>query len=155
MREHRYETTVVWTGNTGEGTANYRAYTRDLEARGDGLPPIPSSSDPAFRGDPERWNPELLLVSALSQCHMLWHLHLCATGGVVVVAYEDRAEGTMAQTDDGGGHFTEVVLRPRVTVADASMTAKAQELHEPAHARCFIAQSMNFPVRHEPSVDVA
>lgn len=155
MTEHRYETTVVWTGNTGEGTASFRAYKRDHDVRAEGPPPIAASSDPAFRGDPERWNPEQMLVASLSQCHMLWHLLLCAIRGVVVVAYEDRAEGTMEMTKDGGGRFTEVVLRPRVTVADASMTAKAQELHEEAHAKCFIAQSMNFPVRHEPSASAS
>jgi organic hydroperoxide reductase OsmC/OhrA len=155
MHTHRYETTVVWTGNRGEGTASFRAYARDHEVHSDGRPPIPASSDPGFRGDPTRWNPEQLLVAALSECHLLWHLHLCAVGGVVVVAYEDRAEGTMAENEDGGGHFTEVVLRPVVTVAEASMTEKAQALHAKAHEMCFIANSVNFPVRHEPTVQIA
>jgi organic hydroperoxide reductase OsmC/OhrA len=155
MHTHRYETTVTWTGNRGEGTANFRAYARDHDVLAEGRPPIAASSDPGLRGDPERWNPELLLVAALSECHMLWHLHLCAVGGVVVEAYEDRAEGVMTTTKDGSGQFTEVVLRPVVTVADASMTEKAQALHPKAHEMCFIANSVNFPVRHEPTVEVA
>ena len=83
---------------------------------------------------------------------MLWYLHLCATAGVVVIAYADQAHGVMAETADGGGYFTEVVLRPRVTVASADMIEIAASLHQAAHAKCFIANSVNFPVRHEPTV---
>jgi organic hydroperoxide reductase OsmC/OhrA len=108
-----------------------------------------------FRGDKTRWNPELELVAALSQCHMLSYLHACATAGVVVTAYDDTPYGVMAQTEDGGGHFTEVVLRPSVTVASADMAGQAAKLHEEASEKCFIASSVNFPVRHEPSVTVA
>ncbi len=108
-----------------------------------------------FHGDKTRWNPELELVAALSQCHMLSYLHVCATAGVVVTGYEDAPYGLMAETEDGGGHFTEVVLRPRVTVASAGMAEQAEKLHEEASEKCFIASSVNFPVRHEPSVTVA
>jgi organic hydroperoxide reductase OsmC/OhrA len=155
QRTHRYHVEVAWTGNRGEGTTSYRAYDRAGEARGAGKPPIPGSSDPAFRGDPERWNPEELLVAALSQCHMLWYLHLAATSGVVVVAYTDSAEGTMLEGDGGGGRFSEVVLRPVVTVASADMADKAAGLHGRANELCFIANSVNFPVRHEPTTSVA
>lgn len=152
-RTHTYDTVVRWTGNLGPGTTDYRAYRRDHDVVADGRPPIAASSDPAFRGDPTRWNPELALVGALSQCHMLWYLHLCATGGVVVTDYVDRAVGTMLETADGG-HFTEVVLRPEVTVADASMLPAAESLHADAHRACFVAASVNFPVRHEPTARV-
>lgn len=151
-KKHRYEVTIAWTGNRGEGTARYRAYARDHEVMADGRPAILGSSDPAFRGDPARWNPEQLLVASLSQCHMLAYLHQCAVSGVVVVAYEDRAEGLMRETEDGGGRFTEVTLRPEVTVADASMTDAAVDLHQRAHDLCFIASSVGFPVRHEPEI---
>jgi organic hydroperoxide reductase OsmC/OhrA len=154
-KPHRYEVAVAWTGNRGEGTAGYRAYARDHEVSCDGKPAIAASSEPMFRGDPARWNPEELLVAALSQCHLLWYLHLCSVSGVVVVAYEDRAEGVMVQTDDGGGRFTEVTLRPTVTVAEESMIEPALELHARAHEHCFIANSVNFPVRHEPETLVA
>ncbi len=151
-RTHSYDVTVTWTGNRGQGTSGYRDYSRDHEVTADGRAPVAASSDPAFRGDPARWNPELELTAALAQCHMLWYLHLCAVAGVVVTGYADDAHGTMAETADGGGHFTEVVLRPRVTVADATMIEKAASLHREANARCFIANSVNFTLRHEPVI---
>jgi organic hydroperoxide reductase OsmC/OhrA len=154
-RTHRYDVITTWTGNRGAGTSGYRDYGRDHEIAADGRPAIAGSSDPVFRGDKTRWNPELELVAALSQCHMLSYLHVCVTAGVVVTAYEDAPYGTMAETTDGGGHFTEVVLRPKVTVQAHAMAQKAQELHEGASEKCFIASSVNFPVRHEPSVTVA
>jgi organic hydroperoxide reductase OsmC/OhrA len=153
---HRYEMTVRWTGNTGSGTSDYRRYQRDHEIHGDGKATIPGSSDPAFRGDGARWNPEELLVAALAQCHMLWYLHLCADGGVVVTDYTDTPVGTMTMDETGGGgQFTDVVLRPAIAVADPSMADKALALHDEIDAICFIARSVNFPVRHEPTVRVA
>ena len=152
---HTYQAQLNWTGNTGLGTANYRAYTRDYELRFDGKAAIlEGSSDPLFRGDPARYNPEELLLGSLSACHMLWYLHLCAEAGVVVVAYEDAPEGKMQIDVDGGGRFVEVTLRPMVTVAEGSDEALAESLHTTANARCFIANSCNFPVRHEGRVVV-
>lgn len=153
--EHRYGVEIEWTGNTGGGTADYRSYSRDHDVRIPGKPTLLGSADPAFRGDAARWNPEDLLVASLSECHMLWFLALAAQQGVVVTAYRDRAEGLMVTEADGAGQFTEVVLRPEVTVADASMAAKADALHATAHAKCFIARSMNFPVRHEATTAIA
>jgi organic hydroperoxide reductase OsmC/OhrA len=154
-RIHRYDVSVTWTGNRGTGTSGYRGYDRDHDVTADGRPLIAASSDPAFRGDPARWNPELELVAALSQCHMLWYLHLCAMAGVVVTSYTDHADGTMTEDDDGGGRFTEVVLRPRVIIASPEMAEAAASLHKEAHAKCFIANSVNFPVRHEPAITAA
>jgi organic hydroperoxide reductase OsmC/OhrA len=154
-RTHRYDLTMTWTGNRGTGTSGYRDYGRDHEVGAEGRPTMEGSSDPVFHGDKARWNPELELVAALSQCHMLSYLHVCAAAGVVVTGYEDAPYGLMAETEDGGGYFTEVVLRPRVTVADAGMSGQAEELHGDASAKCFIASSVNFPVRHEPSVTAA
>lgn len=153
-KEHHYNTQLVWTGNKGEGTANYRAYDRDHVLSVKGKPDIPGSSDPSFRGNPQRYNPEELLVSTLSSCHMLWYLHLCAVNGVVVVDYRDEARGTMIETADGGGHFSEVILRPVVIVAGEGMLEKAGALHHEANKLCFIANSVNFPVRHEPTIRV-
>ncbi|HLX47075.1 MAG TPA: OsmC family protein [Streptosporangiaceae bacterium] len=151
---HSYHVRTTWTGNRGEGTAGYRAYDRDHEvtAGTPGPPPIAGSSDPSFRGDPARWNPEQLLTASLSQCHMLWYLHLCAVAGVLVTGYTDEAEGSMLEATDGGGRFTEVVLRPHVTVSSPDVIEKAVSLHEQASQLCFIANSVNFPVRHEPVV---
>ena len=150
-REHRYSTTVTWTGNQGSGTSGYKVYSRDHDIAAPGKPPIPGSSDPAFRGDPARYNPEDMLVASLSACHMLWFLHLCAANGVTVTAYSDPATGTMAENSSGGGRFTEVILRPQITLAPGSDTVKALALHHEAHEKCFIASSVNFPVRIEGS----
>ncbi|MEV6522700.1 OsmC family protein [Longispora sp. NPDC051575] len=149
---HTYDVTVTWSGDRGTGTSGYRAYDRAHEVDAPGRDRIAGSSDPAFRGDPARWNPEQLLVASLSQCHLLWYLHVCASAGVVVTGYTDDAVGTMAETADGGGHFTEVLLRPRVTVAEPGMVEAAVALHADAHAKCFIANSVNFPVHHAPTV---
>lgn len=152
---HQYELSLRWTGNRGSGTSGYRDYDRTHEVHAPGKPVIAGSSDPAFRGEPDRWNPEELLVAALSQCHLLWYLHLAAVAGVVVTDYTDTPTGTMAEDSDGGGRFTEVVLRPVVTVAEASMCDRAAALHADAHAKCFIARSVNFPVRHEATASGA
>ena len=155
-KTHRYAVVVKWTGNTGTGTSGYRNYERRHEILAEGRKPlIPGSSDPAFRGDPTRWNPEELLVASLSACHKLWYLHLCAAAGIIVLAYIDHAEGFMEETDDGSGCFQRVILRPEVTVASGSDIAKARELHAAAHANCFIAKSVNFSVEHEPQVRAA
>ena len=155
MQSHSYAVTTLWTGNTGSGTSGYRDYARSLEVSAPGRETLPGSSDPAFRGDPTRWNPELLLLAALGQCHLLSYLHVCVEAGVVVTAYRDEASATMVEDGRGGGRFTEAVLRPRVTVADASMVERATALHAEASARCFIAASVGFPVRHEPTVVAA
>lgn len=153
-KEHRYAVTVEWTGNTGSGTLGYRGYERSHEISVPGLtkPSIPGSSDPAFRGDPARWNPEELFVAALSACHKLWYLHLCAEAGVVVTDYVDHADGLMVEETDGGGRFHRVVLRPVVTVTHASDVELARALHHEAHRMCYIANSVNFAVEHEPEI---
>jgi organic hydroperoxide reductase OsmC/OhrA len=154
-RTHRYQVTVDWTGNTGSGTGHYTAYERAHLIARDGKPPIPGSSDPSFRGDPARWNPEELLLASISACHQLWYLHLCSAAGVVVTAYVDNAEGLMEETAEGGGRFVSATLRPEVTIAAGSDADKAQALHHQANRLCFIASSLNFPVAHEPTVRVA
>ena len=153
-RVHRYAITVTWTGNDGDGTATYRSYRRDHDVTAAGRPTILGSSDPHFRGDATRWNPEQLLVAALAQCHLLWYLHLCADAGVTVVDYRDEAEGTMILGSDGGGRFSSAVLRPHVTVGAPEMVERALALHHEVPALCFIARSVNFPVSHEPTVVV-
>ena len=154
MSEHHYKTIITWTGNQGKGTADYRAYGRNHVINVDGKPTIPASSDPSFRGDKTRYNPEELLLASLSSCHMLWYLHLCCVAGVVVVDYTDEARGTMVETADGGGYFKEVTLYPVVTVSDASMVEKANALHHEANKMCFVTNSMNFPVHHNPVCNV-
>jgi organic hydroperoxide reductase OsmC/OhrA len=154
-RDHHYEVHLLWTGNSGTGTRTYAGYGRAHELRAPGKPPIAGSSDPSFRGESSRWSPEELLVASLAACHQLWYLHLCADAGVVVMAYEDRALGMMREHADGSGEFERVILRPLVTIAPAADVSRAYALHEQAHARCFIARSVRFPVSHEPTVQVS
>lgn len=151
---HHYATTTRWTGNTGVGTTDYRAYERAHIATVEGKADIACSSDPNFRGDKSRYNPEELLVISLSNCHMLWYLHLCSAHGVIVTAYTDSATGAMEENSDGSGQFTEVILHPIVTVKEESMMAKSLALHEEANKMCFIARSVKFPVRHKPTAVV-
>ena len=138
----------------GKGTSQYKAYSRNHEISSEDKPTIYASSDPSFRGEATRYNPEELFVASLSSCHMLWYLHLCSEAGVIVIDYIDNATGTMTETEDGSGHFTEVTLHPVVIVTDASMINKANELHYEAHKFCFVANSCNFPVHHNPSCQV-
>ncbi len=151
--KHRYRVEVEWTGNLGSGTDGYRNYGRDHVIRIDAKPTLAGSADPAFRGDAGRHNPEDMLVAALSACHMLSYLHMATVAGVVVTAYSDAAEGVMA-TEGNGGHFVEVVLHPLVTIGSGSDPVKAEATHAQAHHACFIANSVNFPVRCEPRIVV-
>ena len=153
-RTHDYTAEIRWTGNRGTGTSSYRDYDRAHDVSAANKPTIAGSADPSFRGDPARWNPEELLVASLAQCHMLWFLHLAAVAKVVVTDYVDRPEGTMLEQDDGAGHFTRVVLKPEVTVAEEAMRERSHVLHEQAHAKCYVARSVNFPVLNEATVHV-
>ncbi|GAB3123867.1 OsmC family protein [Glaciibacter psychrotolerans] len=147
---HHYAVLVTWTGNRGSGTSHYREYGRENRVEAAGKPAIEGSADPTFHGNRELWNPEELLLAALSQCHMLSYLHVAVKNGVTVVDYTDAAVGIMEQTSDGGGHFTSATLHPRVTITDATQIDLAQSLHAEASRLCFIASSVNFPVGHEP-----
>jgi organic hydroperoxide reductase OsmC/OhrA len=152
-RDHVYRIANTWTGNRGTGTSGYRAYGRESEVAADGKSStLALSADPTYRGDPRSFNPEELLVASVSSCHMLWYLHLCADAGVIVTAYRDEAEGRMAAHRDGSGEFVGIVLRPRVTIAQSDRAADALALHERAHAMCFIARSVNFPIHVDAGV---
>ena len=154
-KPHHYKAVIQWTGNKGSGTNHYTHYERDYNVIIEKKPIINGSSDPAFRGDENKYNPEDLLVSAISSCHMLWYLHLCSVEGVVVEEYTDTATGLMEERQDGSGCFTEVVLNPRVIVSLESMLPKATELHAVANKMCFIANSVNFPIKHLPEIIVS
>ena len=154
-KTHSYHVQVTWTGNQGTGTASYRGYSRDHLIEAAGKPAINGSSDPSFRGDPARWNPEELLLAALSACHKLWYLGLCAEAGISVQSYEDHATGSMLEESDRAGQFTQATLHPRITFAPGSDLEKALALHHSAHEKCFIARSVNFPVSCEPVLQVA
>jgi organic hydroperoxide reductase OsmC/OhrA len=152
VNQHTYAIQLEWTGNDGQGTITYKSYRRDYVLTSAGKPQIFGSSDPAFRGEAARYNPEDLLVASLASCHMLSYLHLCAVNQVNVTHYQDSAAGWMEMRKDGSGAFVRVLLKPRVTVAAGSDRAKAQSLHHQAHEKCFIANSVNFPVEVEPEI---
>ncbi len=149
---HNYLVNLQWTGNLGAGTETYRAYSREHIIMVDGKPDLLASSDVAFRGHPERYNPEEMLVASVSSCHMLWYLHLCAVNKVVVIDYTDKATGQMIENPDGSGRFEEISLYPTIVVTEKTMIDKALALHQEANKMCFIANSVNFPVRHFPVI---
>ncbi|MDR3438637.1 OsmC family protein [Telmatospirillum sp.] len=155
-RRHRYPVQLTWAGSQPGGDRPFKRHDRSYWLNAPGRPPIAGSSDPVFRGDAAKWNPENLLVASLAACHQLWYLGLCAEAGITVVAYDDAAEGVMTEEGAGGaGQFTEVILRPQVTLAPGSDVEAATALHHVAHEKCFIARSVNFPVRHMPSISIA
>lgn len=148
-KQHLYKTNLVWAGNKGSGTMDYRSYDRDFVVTIEGKSAIEGSSDSIFLGDQTKHNPEDLLVSSVSSCHMLWYLHLCSKNGIVVIEYKDNAVGTMMENADGSGKFTEILLRPEVIISKPEDISWANSLHEEANRMCFIASSLNFPVKHE------
>lgn len=153
-KQHNFTLQVKWTGNKGTGTSDYREYERHHAVIAENKVDILCSSDPAFRGDGTKHNPEDFFIASLSSCHMLWYLHLCADAGVIVTDYIDNVTGVLSELPEGG-RFTEVTLQPIITVKDESMKHKAIELHETANKKCFIANSVNFKVKHEISVTIA
>ena len=151
--DHGYTVAVEWVGNRGSGTSGYRDYGRQVVVSAEGKSPIEGSADRPFFGDVDRWNPEELLLVALSQCHLLSYLHVASSNGIVVEEYVDAATGTMRQDADGGGRFTSATLRPVVTISSGDPEL-ARSLHAEASRLCFIAASVNFPVDHEPEIRV-
>ncbi|RZK49758.1 MAG: OsmC family peroxiredoxin [Pedobacter sp.] len=149
-KDHFYKTQLIWTGNKGSGTMDYRSYDRDFIVKIDQKPTLKGSSDSAFMGDKTRYNPEDLLVSSVSSCHMLWYLHLCAKHEIVVLEYTDLAEGVMLEEPDGSGKFKEIRLQPEVLISKKEQIDLANSLHQQANKMCFIANSLNFPVIHMP-----
>ncbi len=153
MKKHNYEIKVEWTGNEGKGTLNYKSYNRNHKIiANEKYDAINGSSDPSFLGDKSRYNPEDLFLSSLSACHMLWYLHLCSVHKIIVTEYLDNATGIMEETENGSGKFTEVTLNPKVKITDENMIEKANELHEEANKMCFIANSCNFKIGHNPNI---
>lgn len=148
---HHQKLGIEWTGNQGTGTSGYREYERSHRIFAEGKPDILGTSDPAFRGDPSRWNPEELILASISACHKLWYLHFCAVSGVVVSEYVDHCEGSMIIPEGEVGRMQEVILRPKVTITKGDRDT-ALELHHDAHEKCFIANSVNFPIKIVPEI---
>jgi organic hydroperoxide reductase OsmC/OhrA len=152
MKTHNYSLDLKWTGNTGKGTLHYTAYERNYQINISGKPVLEGSSDPSFRGDKSKYNPEELFLMSIAACHMLWYLHLCAEAGISVISYEDQATGTMMETANGSGSFQKVILHPSVVIAEKEKKEQATRLHNKANEMCFIANSCNFPILHEPVI---
>ena len=153
QKQHYYSLKTEWTGNTGQGTLNYRSYERSLTISANNKADILCTSDTAFNSDKTKHNPEELLLASISSCHLLWYLHLCSEAGIVVEEYSDNARGIMVETTTGG-HFTEVTLFPTIIVSEESMISKAIELHAKANKLCYIANSCNFPILHQPEIKI-
>ena len=145
-KEHDFNATLRWTGNKGKGTSTYHAYTRDWTLESAGKPAISCSNDPRLGGDPALYNPEDMLIAALSSCHMLWFLHLASNAGLTVHAYDDNPVGTGQSLPDGTGRFIRALLRPKIGLAPGSDVSIANDVHSRIHNYCFIARSVNFPV---------
>lgn len=152
LKQHFYRAEIVWTGNKGIGTSTYRAYGREYTFKSDQKLEILCSSDPSFLGDASRYNPEELFLSCIAGCHMLWYLHLCAESGIIVTAYNDHATAILIELADGSGKFEEVCLNPSVYISESSDKQLAIDLHERANRFCFIANSLNFKIRHNPQI---
>lgn len=151
--QHHYRTSLIWTG-AAKGLSSYEDYDRTHQIASPGKPVLTTSSDPAFLGVPHLWNPEDMLVAALSSCHMLSYLACCARARIEVLSYADDAEGTMLEDGKGGGYFSQVILRPKVLIANPDKAEHARRLHGTAHKVCFIANSVNFDVLNEPEITV-
>ena len=154
MKQHEFRVAIQWTGNLGTGTSGYASYSRNHELSAPGKSTRIEGSSAVARGDHSRYNPEELLVGALSACHMMWVLHLCADAGIVITEYADAPVGEMAEHPDGSGEFTRVVLKPRMVIADVARVEEAQAMHARDHHVCCLARSMNFPVENQPTVTV-
>lgn len=154
MKKHYYKSNLEWSGNAGLGTSGYKSYERSYQVSVEGKPTLEGSSDPAFRGDKSKYNPEELFLASISSCHMLWYLHVCSVNNVIVVEYKDQAKGLMIENKDGSGQFESVTLYPSVVVQNESMIEQAMVLHQQANKMCFIANSCDFEIGHEVEVRV-
>ena len=149
---HEFPTHITWTGNRGTGTSAYRAYDRTWDMKAEGKEIIQCSNDPMLGGDSSKYNPEDMLIASLASCHMLWYLHLCSDAGVTVLMYEDNPVGVGESEPSGKGRFIEAILRPKITISAESDEEKAVAIHDEIHNYCFIARSVNFPVRFEVKI---
>ena len=148
---HHYAAKITWHGRRDGLPFDYRSYDRTHRVEIEGKPAFIASADPTFLGDSSLYNPEDMLVVALSSCHMLSYLAICARARVTVLSYTDEAEGVMVMDQPDTGRFSDVLLKPVVELAPGSDVEKARSFHAMAHKVCFIARSVNFPVRCEPS----
>jgi len=153
MTSHsEFNSRIQWTGNTGTGTSSYQGYLRTWDIAVPGKPIVHCSNDPHLGGDPSLMNPEDLLLSAVSACHMLWYLHFASENNVVVESYIDKPKGLGETERSGRGRFLSIELSPSITLANDADLQLAESLHERVHDYCFIARSLSCPVYCRPQI---
>jgi len=153
--KHIFKAALNWTSNQKQEEKTSRKYAKSHKITIEGKPVLDVSAAKAFKGDPELYNPEDLLLSSLVSCHMMSYLYVCSQNGIEVLEYSDNAEATLEVSQDGSGRFTEVRLNPKVKIANADKIQEALELHTKANQLCFIANSCNFPVLHNATCESA
>lgn len=152
--KHLFKAEVDWTSNQKPSDSTKRFYSKTHQIIIEGKPVLNVSAAKAFKGDPELYNPEDLLLSSLVSCHMMSYLYVCAQNDIEVLEYSDNAEATLEVAADGSGRFVAVRLYPKVKISNSDKIELAVELHTKANQLCFIANSCNFPVLHEASCKI-
>jgi len=151
--KHLFKAEANWTSSPNPEQSASKFYSKSHKIVIEGKPVLNVSAAKAFKGDPELYNPEDLLLSSLVSCHMMSYLYVCSQNGIEILEYSDNAEATLEVSPDGSGRFVEVVLKPKVKISNPDKTDLALELHTKANQLCFIANSCNFPVLHEASCE--
>ncbi|PXY45043.1 OsmC family protein [Flavobacterium hydrophilum] len=147
--KHIFKAAINWNSKQNQEQSERKFYSKSHKILIEGKPVLNVSAAKAFKGDPELYNPEDLLLSSLVSCHMMSYLYVCSQNGIEVLEYSDHAEAILEVASDGSGRFTEVRLHPNVVIANADKVQEALDLHTKANQLCFIANSCNFPVLHQ------
>ncbi|OXB02804.1 OsmC family protein [Flavobacterium pectinovorum] len=151
--KHLFKAELNWASSPNPEQSASKFYSKSHKIVIEGKPVLNVSAAKAFKGDPELYNPEDLLLSSLVSCHMMSYLYVCSQNGIEILEYSDNAEATLEVNPDGSGRFVEVLLNPKVKISNQDKIDLAIELHTKANQLCFIANSCNFPVLHEASCE--
>ncbi|MGV0996986.1 OsmC family protein [Empedobacter falsenii] len=145
---HLFKVALNWIKKESKMDSSTRIYTKSHHISIEGKPDLEVSAAKAFKGDPNLYNPEDLLLSSLTSCHMMSYLYCCAQHKIEVISYQDHSEATLQVNPDGSGKIVKVDLFPDIIISDSSQIELALSLHKKANELCFIANSCNFPVYH-------
>lgn len=151
--KHLFKAAINWTSKQNPPDSTKRFYSKSHQIKIEGKPVLEVSAAKAFKGDPELYNPEDLLLSSLVSCHMMSYLYVCSQNGIEVLEYSDNAEATLEVSPNGSGRFVAAKLYPKVKILNPEQIQLALDLHQKANELCFIANSCNFPVMHHASVE--
>ena len=152
--KHLFKASINWTSSQNQQQSEKKFYSKSHKIKLEGKPILIVSAAKAFKGNPELYNPEDLLLSSLVSCHMMSYLYVCSQNGIEVLEYSDNAEATLEVSPDGSGRFVEVTLNPKITISNSNQIQQALDLHQKANQLCFIANSCNFPVLHNASCEI-